>query len=284
MFRPPCALARALPRGGLRQTNPISSTPRIDPVLRTRSSPAKRTFFRRASSAAPPVDKAEKTLSWRFDLLLDLVLFGGAGYFMPDLFLWDKVLRPPGPGSAEDVMELKILREKVAWLPIVQELRADPEYEEWEAYEDFEEEEKPHRLTSGPMSGSKGLGVQRIFWNERRHEAVTVVYFGDALTGWPRKTHGGAIATVLDESLGRVAIRSFPARAGVTANLDIDYRKPVNAGYFYTVTAKYDNENSTERKAVVSGEVRDIDGTLCAEAKGLFVVPKKFTLKPLGRF
>lgn len=87
---------------------------------------------------------------------------------------------------------------------------------------------------------------------------------------------------MLDESLGRVAIRSFPARTGVTANLNIDYVRPVKAMDFYTVTAECDPENSTERKAIVKGELRDSRGRLCATGNALFVVPKALTLRTLG--
>ncbi|KAK2795898.1 hypothetical protein FQN50_009676 [Emmonsiellopsis sp. PD_5] len=284
MFRPPYPLARALPRGGLRQITPNSSAPRVNPDLRTLSSPARRTFFRSASSPAPPGNGGPGIFNRRYRWLLYTSIAGTTGYVIGRSLLDDFVTPPPVPGSAEDVEKLQSLRKKLETLEVVKMLRADPDYEEWEAYESFAEDVKPHRLTSGPMSGSAGLGVQRIFYNEKLHRAVTVVYFGDALTGWPRTTHGGAIATVLDESLGRVAIRTFPARTGVTANLNIDYRKSVHARQFYTVTVEYDDENSTERKGVVRGEVRDINGTLCAEATGLFVVPKKFTLRSLGKF
>jgi acyl-coenzyme A thioesterase PaaI-like protein len=39
------------------------------------------------------------------------------------------------------------------------------------------------------------------------------------MAGWPGVTHGGVTATVLDEILGRVALRQFPSMTGVTANL-----------------------------------------------------------------
>lgn len=45
-------------------------------------------------------------------------------------------------------------------LPIVQELRRNPDYVEKEVYDNFADEHKSHRLTSGPMAGSRGLGLQ----------------------------------------------------------------------------------------------------------------------------
>ncbi len=94
--------------------------------------------------------------------------------------------------------------------------------------------------------------------------------------------HGGALSIVLDESTGRIALLSFPDRTGVTANLNISYRTPITSGQFCIVTAQFDLENSTDRKAVVKGELRDSMGRLCTEASSLFVVPKALTLKSIG--
>jgi hypothetical protein len=45
-------------------------------------------------------------------------------------------------------------------LPIVQELRRNSDYVEKDVYENFSEDHKEQRLTSGPLAGSRGLGLQ----------------------------------------------------------------------------------------------------------------------------
>jgi hypothetical protein len=73
----------------------------------------------------------------------------------------DKVSAPPAPGSVEDRMELlEIQRVFDVGLPIVHELRRNPDYVEKDVYENFSEDHKEHRLTSGPLAGSRGLGLQ----------------------------------------------------------------------------------------------------------------------------
>ena len=95
--------------------------------------------------------------------------------------------------------------------------------------------------------------------------------------------HGGALGTVVDENLGRAAIRHFPARTGVTANLNINYRAPVYSDNFYIFHTALDQERSTDRKAFATCEVRDLSGRLCVEASGLFVVPKKLQIAEVGK-
>ena len=127
---------------------------------------------------------------------------------------------PPIPNSPMDLLLVSRLRATFDTLPITRLLRSQPDvWREWEAYDDATADRKAHRLTSGPMSGGRGLAVQHVFWNEQESKAVSVVFFGAGLSGWPGVTHGGAIATVMDESLGRVALRVFPAKTGGSTDL-----------------------------------------------------------------
>lgn len=72
-----------------------------------------------------------------------------------------KVAAPPDPGSVQDQAEMQqIQRAFEVGLPLVQELRKDPDYVETDVYENFAEEHRTHRLTSGPLAGSRGLGLQ----------------------------------------------------------------------------------------------------------------------------
>ncbi|PYH45388.1 PaaI family thioesterase [Aspergillus saccharolyticus JOP 1030-1] len=215
-------------------------------------------------------------------------LFWGSVFFLcGDFFtrgLMGELLEMPvAPGTLQDQARLeKIERQFEHTLPIVQRLRADPDYEEAEVYGNFSEEDKMQRLTSGPLQGSRGIAFQRTFYNDKEKTAVNVAYLGQGLEGWPTMVHGGALGTVIDEHLGRVAIRNLPQRTGVTANLELQYRAPVLSNKFYTFHATLDQERSTERKAYVRGEVRDMVGKLCVEASALFVVPKKYQLREVG--
>ncbi len=142
------------------------------------------------------------------------------------------------------------------------------------------------------MSGSSGLAFQRVFHNAGTGEVVTVVYFGGAVAGFPGVVHGGALATVLDESLGRCAIFRFPTRTGVTANLEMQYRAPTLTSNFYVIRAAPlasrdddvvgpDGVRKADRKLWVRGTLETEAGKVAVEAKGLFVVPKTYKLQPL---
>lgn len=89
-----------------------------------------------------------------------IVLFGGIGY-VGTLSVSAVVNRPViEPDSPEDVEAQKRLQAKFDQLEIVQKLREDLEYVEWEAYGNFSPEEKDKRLTSGALKGTRGISMQ----------------------------------------------------------------------------------------------------------------------------
>ena len=125
------------------------------------------------------------------------------------------------------------LQKQAEKLPIVQSLSTDPNWTSYEAYSSVPAPELSHRLTTGPLGGARAIGgFQRIFWNKESGEIVTVIWFGGAIAGWPGVTHGGVTATIMDEILGRCAIKQFPAQTGVTANLELNYLKPIVTNSF----------------------------------------------------
>lgn len=93
------------------------------------------------------------------------------------------------------------------------------------------------------------------------------VRFGRFYLGGNAAVHGGAVACLFDEVLGRFADTGErpPAR---TAALDISFRAVTPVGKDLEVSAWFDEE--VGRKRVLRAEIRDGD-VLCAEARGLFL-------------
>ncbi|KAM5462568.1 hypothetical protein MauCBS54593_007924 [Microsporum audouinii] len=189
------------------------------------------------------------------------------------------IVEPDSPEDAEITAALNAHFDK---LEIVKELRANPAYTEWEPYGNLTEEERRRRLTSGCLRGSRGLSCQHVFYNSQENVLKSVLFLGNALDGWPTVVHGGAIATLLDENMGRLAIENLPERTGVTANLNITYKAPLSPGQYISVEAKFNPALSSGRKVVVEAVIRDQAGRVCSEATALFVYPKKLKLRTIG--
>ncbi|KAI8956608.1 HotDog domain-containing protein [Daldinia sp. FL1419] len=199
-------------------------------------------------------------------------------------------LDPPSSfphGSPQDQYHIAKIRDEATALPLVRALSSDPTWKSWDAYSGAQSTTMVQsRLTSGPLGGSHGIPYQRVFRNTKTNEVISVVYLGAATAGWPGVVHGGALATLLDESLVRCAVLLFPARTGVTARLELQYRAPTLTSGFYVIRTRPmihegEDPSKSNRKMWVEGTLESLSGRICVEAKALTVVPKGVKLKPL---
>ena len=85
--------------------------------------------------------------------------------------------------------------------------------------------------------------------------------------GAPGLVHGGILAAAFDEVLG--ASNWLLLTPAVTGRLEVDFRKPVPVGREVTIEARIDKVDG--RKVMTSGVGRFDDGTVVAEAAGLFI-------------
>ncbi|KZZ96433.1 thioesterase [Ascosphaera apis ARSEF 7405] len=212
--------------------------------------------------------------------------FASIGYTVGNYFVLNYLGGVEVPGSAADTARLSVIRAAFEKLDVTKQLRKQAEeekgvWEEWEPYTNFTEEEKQGRLTSGCLNGSRAVAFQRLFWSSEEKKAISIIHIGNGVTGWPGIVHGGLQAIILDEALGRAAIRVFPSHTGVTANLNLDYKKPMAQNRFYKVVVQVDKETYTDRKANVSGWIEDLDGNIYTKASALFVVPRTLKLRKL---
>lgn len=80
--------------------------------------------------------------------------------------------------------------------------------------------------------------------------------------------HGGIIAVVLDEAMGKLS--KLSDERAVTAEMTIEYRKPVPVDKSIVVEGWQEEEKGRNRFRVA--EIRDAQGNLLARGKGRFVV------------
>jgi hypothetical protein len=144
----------------------------------------------------------------------------------------------PTPGSPEDKLIVQSLGQDIDRLDIVQSLRKQSfnlhsdtpivgtgggdkfkvkGWVEVEVDSAKDEVAEGKKGILGALSGTRGLGVQRAFWNAETKEMVAVVWIGGGLAGWPGVAHGGAIATIFEETMARM-IRGPSGAVGMYHN------------------------------------------------------------------
>ncbi|MCJ1234876.1 hypothetical protein MMC14_002840 [Varicellaria rhodocarpa] len=189
----------------------------------------------------------------------------------------------PLPDSHEDSVFLRVLQKDAEKLPLIQELRSHPDHwVEIDSNQETNGAERKSSLTLGTMGGSRGLGINKVFWNERERRTISIVFLGGALAGWPGVTHGGAIATVLEDNLRRL-INMSDSTATVTnkspydnitrlKRMELKYLKPTLANQFFAIRTEFEESKAaTENHArIVQAMLEEVGtGAVCVAATGL---------------
>jgi len=117
--------------------------------------------------------------------------------------------------------------------------------------------------------GANGFGMQLTFEVDRdTGRASGKFILGPRYAGGAGFVHGGVIAVLLDEVMGKIS--KLSEERAVTAELSIEYRKPVPTDAEIVVSGWQENEKGRSRFRI--GEIHDAHGNLLARGRGRFVV------------
>jgi acyl-coenzyme A thioesterase PaaI-like protein len=109
------------------------------------------------------------------------------------------------------------------------------------------------------------MGLGAYLWREG-DVAVMEVTLGNAFEGAPGRSHGGVVASLIDETMGLVM--GLQGVLAFTAQLDITYRAPTPINQ--PITARAWLECRDGRKLTIKATVVSEEGLL-AEATALFI-------------
>jgi uncharacterized protein (TIGR00369 family) len=126
----------------------------------------------------------------------------------------------------------------------------------------------PENICFG-CGGANARGMQLTFEQDDATNRIRGAFrLGPEYQGGSGFIHGGIIATVLDEVMGKVC--RFRGVRAVTAELGIEYLKPVPVDVDLLIEG-YELEMNG-RNLKIAGEIRDKTGQLLARGKGRFVI------------
>ena len=117
--------------------------------------------------------------------------------------------------------------------------------------------------------GANDSGMKLTFELDRDARRVTGKFtLGPRYGGGAGFAHGGIIAILLDEAMGKIS--KLSDERAVTAELNIEYRKPVPVDAEISVSGWQEDEKGRNRFRI--GEIHDAQGNLLARGRGRFVV------------
>jgi uncharacterized protein (TIGR00369 family) len=136
------------------------------------------------------------------------------------------------------------------------------------------------RLDPNPVNacfgcgGANERGMKLVFESDEESRRIRGNFrLGPAYQGGAGFMHGGIIALLLDEAMGKVC-RFRDVRA-VTAELTIEYLKPVPVDQDISIEAF--EVDAKGRNLFHVGEIRNADGAVLARGRGRFVTISRGT-------
>ncbi|KAJ3073968.1 hypothetical protein HDU98_000192, partial [Podochytrium sp. JEL0797] len=138
--------------------------------------------------------------------------------------------------------------------------------------------EQPEKYSSQLVRGSTLYGKKRIEYalqgfDEESRTVIKIVRFGENLCGHSGIVHGGLISAFFDDAFGTSFwIESKGEYTGVTANLSVNYRKPMPAPSNVAFILWVDRIEG--RKVYLKAEARSVASTECDSEAGKHWIEK----------
>jgi len=123
---------------------------------------------------------------------------------------------------------------------------------------------EPHNCFACGELNEHGLQL-KLHLGERR--SWTEFVLDERFEGWQGVTHGGILATILDEVMAWALVAED--NWGVTARMTIDFKRPVAVGT--NVRAEGWIVRNRRRLVDTAGQILDSNGTLLASAEAVYV-------------
>jgi uncharacterized protein (TIGR00369 family) len=126
------------------------------------------------------------------------------------------------------------------------------------------------------QNNAEGMRL-KFTYDEDRDCFVCRFRLGKRYTGPPGHTHGGIIATILDEAMGKV--NKLRHVVGLTSRITVEYLKPVPLNQLLRVESR--EASLRGRRHVNIAEILDRKGEVLARSRGLFIAidPKRMFAK-----
>jgi uncharacterized protein (TIGR00369 family) len=107
----------------------------------------------------------------------------------------------------------------------------------------------------------------KFYLDEEARRAVCEFKLSRRYTGPPGHAHGGIIATILDEAMGKV--NKLHKVLALTKNMEIEYLRPVPLGQKLTVIGR--EQQNTGRQYTNVAEISNEKGEVLARSTGTFI-------------
>jgi acyl-coenzyme A thioesterase PaaI-like protein len=130
----------------------------------------------------------------------------------------------------------------------------------------FKQPNSHHCFVCG-IKNPYGLNLQ--FYDDGKGEVTSTYTVSERYQGYPGTVHGGIVASMLDEVVGRTLMIGDPDHFGVSAKLTVRYRKPIPLNTPLQLVGRIIRRRG--RSVVAKAELRLPDESIGAEAEAIII-------------
>lgn len=134
---------------------------------------------------------------------------------------------------------------------------------------DSEAWRKDHAIHGLLAFHPNGIELYEIYKSRISGDILALIRFGSQLNGYPGIVHGGITSLMFDNTYGWLLLTTPAAGSAFTANLNVNYRKPIMPNSFATLRTKM--TKIEERKVFMEATMHDGENNLLADSTTLFV-------------
>ena len=116
---------------------------------------------------------------------------------------------------------------------------------------------------------NNSMGLKAKFFETDEGEIICIFNAPKEHQSYPGRMHGGILAAILDETIGRAIQIDDPNVWGVTAELNISYKKPVTYGVELKAAGRITQQNRLLFEG--TGEIYTSGGEVAVSAWGKYV-------------
>lgn len=113
------------------------------------------------------------------------------------------------------------------------------------------------------------FGLHASFYEMEDGSLIALFRYDQRHQSYPERTHGGMIAAILDETIGRAVWIKEPDLWACTLKLDIEYHQAVPYGVPLKCVGRIDKENSLTFHGIA--EIKTMDDKLLARGIALYM-------------
>lgn len=121
-------------------------------------------------------------------------------------------------------------------------------------------------------------GVHASFYEMEDNTVVSLFTYQKYHQSYPERVHGGMIAAMIDETIGRAIWLTNPGEYACTLKLNIEYHKGVPYDIPLKCVAKIDHVDKIAFKG--HAELQTMDGQMLCKGNGLYMFLKKEQISP----